>query len=231
VRKINLKGEKFSDNKQKKEYQGGTSFIVGIMLLILATSICGGMYFLKSSQAKKIITIKADITKIKKELDKNKDFQNVYNFQDLLLELKTIIKDKVVQTNLLDQIAEATINDSTVQSVRASIVNGLSDVDMNLKVADFGLLAKQINAYNQVNIKRQAVLKGASLKEEDIEAKISFFVDNEILKSKQTITSPPKINNNPIDNGVEMEVDAQAKNKQNIENTENTENTKTNQIN
>lgn len=189
MRKINLKAKGYSGSSGKRKYSSQTSLIVGIILLMLAACLYGGVSYVKNKQVKKIDLVKNEITSMKNSLDSSDDFKVVYDFQDRLLELKDITKNKVVQLNLLNQISETTMNRSVIQDLKVVISDGLSDVEVIATITDLDILAKQLNAYGQININKQALLKSSSLKEEGVEAKISFSVEGTSLQSDETEVS------------------------------------------
>ena len=178
MRKINLKAKNLSSDKSNKSYSGQSSLIIGIVLLFLAGGLYGGVFYLKSEQDKKVAIIKSNIQTLKNSLDKNEEYKKLYNFQDRLLEIKRIFKNKVIQTDLLDQISETTMNESTLQNLKVMMSNGTSEISLTTQVADLNVLAKQLKAYSKVDASNQASLDGSSLKEEGVEASIKFSIKN-----------------------------------------------------
>jgi len=178
MRKINLKAKNLSNEHGGKRYSGQTSLVAGVILLFLAATLYGGVWYLKSSQDKKISVIKNDIQILKNDLDKNKEYKKLYDFQDRLLETKYIFKNKVIQTNILNQISETTMNENVLKNLKITMKNGLSDIKLTVQTSDLDTLAKQINAYGQVDVNKQALLKGSSLGEEGVEASLGFSVGN-----------------------------------------------------
>ncbi len=178
MRKINLKAKNLSSSEDNRSYSGRAALIAGAVLLLLAAMLYGGVFYLKSAQAKKTAVVKNSIQSLKNSLDSNKEYKMVYDFQDRLLEIKRIFKDKVVQTTLLDQISEATMNESTLQGLKIVMDNGKSDVNINTQIADLDLLAKQLKAYSQIDSDKRATLGGSSLGEEGVEAVMELSVDN-----------------------------------------------------
>lgn len=177
MRKINLKAKNLS-NRKSKGYSGQSSLIIGVVLLFLAAGLYGGVFYLKSKQDKETAIIKTDIQQLKNGLDGNKEYKELYDFQDRLLEIEHIFKNKVVQSDLLDQISETTMNKNTLQNLKITMDNGLSDINLTTQVADLNILAKQLKAYSQVDADKQALLRGSSLKEDSIEASIEFSIES-----------------------------------------------------
>jgi hypothetical protein len=182
MRRINLKSKNLPNSEKKKEYSGQASLVVGVLLLIISAGLYGGVFYLKSNQDKEIRSIKSQITTIKRDLDVNQEYRELYDFQDRLAELETMTKNKVIQTNVLEQISGATMKTSTLKNLKITTKDGLSKILLTAKVSNLSDLAKQLNAYNQVDANRQALLTNSALKGEDIEAKINLSIRSEDLE-------------------------------------------------
>jgi hypothetical protein len=174
MRKINLKAKNLSSDKRKRGYSGRTSLFAGIGMLFLAASLYGGVFYLKSKQSKKLAAIEIEIKILKNGLDGNSDYKELYDFQDKLLEIGRIFKGKVIQKDILDQISEVTMNENVLRRLKISMANGKSAVDLTVQTADLSVLAKQLNAYSQIDIDKQALLSGSSLREDGVDASVKF---------------------------------------------------------
>lgn len=178
MRKINLKAKNLPGDKSGKSYSGQSSLVVGGILILLAAGLYGGVFYLKSTQSKKANAVKNDIQTLIVGLDRNKEYKALYDFQDRLLEVKSIFKNKVIQSDLLDQISETTMSDSTLRSLKITMSGGTSEINLTTQVADLNSLAKQLKAYSQVDADGQVSLNGSSLKEEGIEASMEFSIES-----------------------------------------------------
>jgi hypothetical protein len=177
VRKINLKSKNLSANASNRQGPSGKiSLLIGFLMLFLAGGLYGVVFYLNSSQAKKIKLVKSEIVAIKRSLDTNKNFKEVYDFQSRLLEIDKIIKEKVLQINVLNKISGATLGETTVKNLKVSVKDGISDLNVGLKVPDLDILSKQLESYNTVNPTKQAILKGGGMKNDVMEATINFSI-------------------------------------------------------
>ena len=177
MRKINLKAKNLSANANNQQGPSGKiSLLVGFFILLLAGGLYGVVFYLQSSQAKKIKLVKGEIVAIKRSLDTNENFKEVYDFQSRLLEIDKMIKEKVLQIDVLNRVSGATLGETTVKNLKVSVKNGASDLDMALRVSDLGMLSKQLESYNTINSAEQATLKGSGLKDDAVEATINFSV-------------------------------------------------------
>ncbi len=178
MRKINLKAKNLSENTNEKSYSGQSSLVAGVIVMLVAGLLYGTVFYLKSAQDKKNLTISTSIQNLKSGLDNNDEYKKLYDFQDRLLEIEDISKNKVIQTNVLNQISEATINENTVKRLKIVLDKGKSEIEMTIQVADLNILAKQLESYSKIAINRQASLSSTSLKDDYMEAAIKFSVKN-----------------------------------------------------
>ena len=186
MRKINLKTKNDSkDNARKRGSSSQVSLIISIILLIITGVSYGGVWYLKDSQSKKIDTIKEEINSLKKSLDTNKEFRKVYDFQNRLLEADKLSKAKVIQTNLLNSLSGATMGSSSLVNLKVDVKDGLSDVTTMINVLDLAKLAEQINAYDAIDINKDAKMQNSSTKEGLIEATVKFKVKENKINTNQ----------------------------------------------
>jgi hypothetical protein len=178
MRKINLKAKNLSSSDESRSYSGKASLIAGSVLLLLAAALYGGVFYLKSSQVKKMVSAKNSIQSLKNSLDSNKEYKELYDFQDRLLEIKRIFKDKVAQVSVLDQISGTTMNENTFKGLKMKMNNGKSDITVNTQIADLNLLAKQLKAYSRIDMNKRATLDGSSLGEDGVDAVIELSIGN-----------------------------------------------------
>jgi len=178
MRKINLKAKNISSESVKEGYSGKISLVGGFVLLFLAGILYGGTWYLQNTQKKKVTVLKNNIQVLKNDLDKNKDYKQLYNFQDKLLELKRIFGNKIIQSDILNKISENTLNENSLKNLKIAINSGRSDITLTVQTSDLNNLAKQITAYSQIDINKQALLKGSSLGEDGVEASIQFSIGN-----------------------------------------------------
>jgi len=175
VRKINLKAKNIASNTSSSGGASGQiSLIIGILILILAGGLYGGAAYLKNAQAKKIVVVKSEIKTLKKSLDTNKDFKNVYDFQDRLIQLDGVDKNKIKQVNILNQLSQSTLAVDTMKNLKVAVNNGISTIDTNLLTPDLMTVAKQINAYKAVSSQGQVSLKSSGIKDDATEMSVSF---------------------------------------------------------
>jgi hypothetical protein len=188
VRKINLKAKNISAEKNKQQgLSGNASVAVGFFMLILAGLLYGAVYYLNGSQAKKIKTVKGEIVAIKRSLDTNKDFKEVYDFQGRLLDVDKILENKVVEIDILNKLSETTLGEVKLTGLKAAMNGGNSDLSIALNASDLDMLSKQLESYNVINSKSQAKLKNSTLKDDMLEADIELTIpkNKEAVKSRE----------------------------------------------
>jgi len=175
VRKINLKAKNVATSTvAQRGSSGQISLVVGIIILLVAGVLYGATTYLKNSQAKKIAMVKADIKALKKSLDTNKNFKTVYDFQDRLMQISSIEKDKVRQVDVLNQLSQSTLGVNVVQNLKVATKGGASKIDIRLTAPDLATVAKQINAYKAISSQKQVSLKGSSIKDGNNDMAVDF---------------------------------------------------------
>ena len=176
MRKINLKAKNIATggSAYNNGPSGKISVAVSIIILLLAGLLYGGATYLRNSQNKKIATTKTEIKNLKKSLDTNKDFKVLYDFQDRLIQLSGLENKKVKQINVLNQLAQSTLDVSVMKNLKVQVDNGLSAVNASLTVPDLMTVAKQINAYKEVSSQKQVFLGGSGVKEDKVEMSVKF---------------------------------------------------------
>ena len=175
MRKINLKAKNVATSTvAQRGSSGQISLVVGIIILLVAGVLYGATTYLKNSQAKKIAMVKADIKALKKSLDTNKNFKTVYDFQDRLMQISSIEKDKVRQVDVLNQLSQSTLGVNVVQNLKVATKGGASKIDIRLTAPDLATVAKQINAYKAISSQKQVSLKGSSIKDGNNDMAVDF---------------------------------------------------------
>ncbi len=176
MRKINLKAKNIanSGSTYNNGPSGKISMTISIIILLLAGLLYGGAAYLRSSQNKKIATTKTEIKNLKKSLDANKDFKVLYDFQDRLMQIGGLENKKVKQINILNQLAQSTLDVSVMKNFKVQIDNGLSAVNAVLTVPDLMTVAKQVNAYKEGSFQKQVFLSGSDVKEDKVEMSVKF---------------------------------------------------------
>ncbi len=187
MRKINLKAKNIATGSSAYNNgpSGKISMAISIIILLLAGLLYGGVAYLRSSQNKQIAKTKTEIKNLKRSLDTNKDFKVLYDFQDRLMQISAIENKKVRQIDVLNQLAQSTLDVSVMKNLKTKVDNGLSTVSAVLAVPDLMTVAKQINAYKEVSSQGQVSLKGSSMKEDKVEMSVEFTLPKTNL-SQQT---------------------------------------------
>ena len=187
MRKINLKAKNISTNTA---VQGGASgkisLVIGIIVLLVAGVLYGTSAYLKNSQVKKITIVKADIKALKNNLDTNKNFKTVYDFQDRLIQLSNIEKNKVRQVDVLNQLSQSTLGVDVMKTLKVNTNNGSSIVNTTLSTPDLATVAKQINTYKEITSQGRVALKSSSIKDGSTDMAVEFTLPRLGAKSVNT---------------------------------------------
>ena len=188
MRKINLKAKNIATNST---VQGGASgqisLFVGIVVLLVAGVLYGTTAYLKNSQSKKIAMVKSDIKTLKKELDTNKNFKTVYDFQDRLMQLDNIEKNKIRQVDVLNQLSQSTLGVNVVKDLKVAVDNGVSKVSITLSAPDLSTVAKQINAYKETSSQKKVFLKSSSIKDGNTDMTVDFTLSRLGIKNANQV--------------------------------------------
>jgi len=166
MRKINLRSRELSSS----HYNHGSNvapIVIGVIILLVTALLYGGVFLIKKSQDKQKSRLKQSIASIKRELDTNKNFQDLYDFQKRLMSIGAMLDTKIVQTNILNSLSENTLGETTLTDLKITEKNNLSEIALQGNVKDLAILAKQINAYNNLDDNGQAILIKSALKDEN----------------------------------------------------------------
>ena len=182
MRKINLKAKhSTSASSVVGGPSGKISLVAGLVLVIITLSLAGVVFYLQSSMEDKISSAKNDIQALKRRFDTNKDFKELYDFQERLLEIEKLVKKKKIQTDVLTSVSQGTLGVTTVDNLKVDMKEDVK-VDINFRVPGLAELAEQINAYKGLTKDNEVGFGGSSLKNDVIESKVDF-----LLNMKQSI--------------------------------------------
>jgi len=178
VRKINLKSDGVTGGDKYRKHGSQASIWVSFLILLIAGALYGGVFYLNQSTQKQITSVKAEIDNLKRRLDTDKSFKEVYDFQSRLLELMRLAKGKIVQSNLLTKIAGATLQDVKVDSIDAKNKKGNLMTEVSFFAPNLDVIAKQIKSYNGlVGSGQQVILKKSDVKDSSMKTIVTFPVD------------------------------------------------------
>ena len=189
MRKINLKAKNIASNTS---VSGGSSskisLAISIVILLLAGILYGATAYLKNSQAKKITMVKTEIKALKNSLDTNKNFKTVYDFQDRLIQIDNVKKNKIKQVDVLNQLAQSTLGVDVVKNLKVTTSNGASKVNITLITPNLATVAKQINTYKGISSQNKVSLKSSSIKDGNTDMAVEFTLPRLGVESAQQST-------------------------------------------
>lgn len=145
---INLK----ADNAISQDQKNTTSIfslVLGIFFILLSVGAYGAAnYFVKETD-RKIENIEAEKTQLNVSFGDEK-YKDMYFFEDRLQDLKTKLATDSKKSKVLDEIAKATLAETTYQTIKILDEAGSVSVEASFTSKNYDKIAKQIKAFNLI---------------------------------------------------------------------------------
>jgi len=175
VKKINLKSSK-STNKSIR-VRPKTSLLIGIAVFTVTMIVFGVIFFLDWTTKSKITKAKDEIATLEGTINK-KDYQELYDFQARLLDLKELLNDKLDQNTILTKLAQGTREKTTFE--RVSVKNkGEHEVELKAEIVtpNYDELSKQIESFSQTSGVTNVFLNSSQITDEGgLSARLSLSI-------------------------------------------------------
>ncbi len=173
MRQINLK----SDNGNiKKRKNISLSLILGLLLLVVAGAISGGLFLYEMQLEKRVTLVADEISKKEQDIDSQK-FKEVYDLQGRIIDIDKYLSEANNQTEFLGVVSSRTFGNTIFKSIDLSQSSPASSVvEAIILVSNFDDLASQLNAYKQSDQIEDLKLNSSSLEDNGLLASITFNV-------------------------------------------------------
>lgn len=165
MKKINLKSDELTTNRERSN-SGNTSLALGVLFLLISLSTYGVLMFMNNRTKTEIETVQSEIVALKKKLD-NKDFVEMYDFQNRLYDIEELIKEKSGQAEVLQRVAAFTLPAVHFLSFDSTVKNGISEIKASIVTQNHYVLSQQIEAYSLMDgVQNVSLLKSQQEGEE-----------------------------------------------------------------
>lgn len=176
MKKINLKSDELTINREKKN-SGNTSLSLGVLLLLISLSTYGILMLMNSKIKTEMGNVQSEITTLKKELDM-KDFVELYDFQNRLYEIEDLIKVKTNQAQMLGRVAAFTLPTVRFVDLDSSVNGENSEIKASIVAPNHYVLSQQLEAFSLMDGIQDVFLLKSEQDGDEINASLSLIVSS-----------------------------------------------------
>lgn len=185
MRQINLRSDGAG---QVRTRSVSLSLVIGLLFLIIAGGVLGGIFLYKVQLQKSIAFAEAEMKKKEQGIDRHK-FQEVYDLQGRIMDVKKYSAESNSQVEVLNVISAKTFENTLYENISIERVSSSSSlVEATIIVGDADQLSSQLNAYKQSPQIENIKLGNSTLEEQGLRASFAFNVkDDAVLENQNNL--------------------------------------------
>ncbi len=182
MRQINLRSDGTGQGRTRSI---SLSLVLGTLFLIIAGGVLGSIFLYKAQLQKSIVFAEAEMKKKEQGINRQK-FQEVYDLQGRIMDVKKYSAESNSQVEVLNVISAKTFENTLYENISIERVSPSSSlVEATILVGDADQLSSQLNAYKQSSQIENIKLGSSTLEEQGLKASLAFNVKKEVVSGSQ----------------------------------------------